>query len=96
MKLDDRIVQADNVVARQVGGEMVLLHLDAGTYYGLNSVGAILWEALSDNGRTIAALSDLLIEKYGIDTQVARTDVLALASDMLEHKLISLDEGGTR
>ena len=36
------------VIAKMVGAEMVLLDYDRGIYYGLNPIGARVWQLLSE------------------------------------------------
>ena len=48
MQLSDKFAVSDEVVAREVGGEMVLLDLASGQYFGLDTVGGRIWELLSE------------------------------------------------
>jgi hypothetical protein len=48
-----------SVVARALRDELVVLHLKSGQYYGLNGVGALLWDMI-DGTRTTASLVDAL------------------------------------
>ena len=41
---------ADNVLFHELGGEAVLVKLDTGVYFGLNSVAARLWQLLREHG----------------------------------------------
>ena len=43
-----RILASDKVVGCEIDGEIVLLHLDTGTYFGLNPVGAEIWNFVRD------------------------------------------------
>ena len=47
MKLSDRVQIPQEVIARQVGGETVMLDLAKGSYYGLDPVGARMWELMA-------------------------------------------------
>ena len=49
----------EGVIAKMVGSEMVLLDYDRGIYYGLNPVGARLWQLLSE-GETSERIVELL------------------------------------
>ena len=49
----DRVVVGPNVHARHFDGEMVVLDLDWGDYFGLNEVGMRMWSELAV-GRTPA------------------------------------------
>ena len=40
----------EDVVARSMGDETVLLDLDSGTYFTLNAVGGVIWRQLEKGG----------------------------------------------
>lgn len=88
MDLQDSIAVSDAVVAREVGGETVLLHLDQGTYYGLNEVGGHIWRFLEDGKHTVAEIRDMLVKEYNIAAAEAESDVLALTQDLVGHGLL--------
>lgn len=50
----------DQAIANAVADETVILHLGNGTYYGLDPIGAKLWEALQAGERLEADLRDLV------------------------------------
>ncbi len=93
MELTDRVQQSSEVVAREVGGETVLLHLTAGTYFGLNPVGGRIWSLLEGQARTLGEISALLVEEYEVEESEARADVLALASDLCANGLLDSGKG---
>ena len=55
--MTDHVRIADGVVYKRVGDETILLDFDAGVYYGLDSVGARIWELLADARSLEASLS---------------------------------------
>ena len=59
MQLSDSITVSGDVVARDVGGEQVLLDLSSGQYFGLDNVGGRIWELLSERPHTLAQLGEL-------------------------------------
>ena len=65
MKLTDRIGISPEVVAREVGEETMLLDLASGTYFGLDAVGGVVWQAIED-GATLAEAyqAQLAFEPY--------------------------------
>ncbi len=89
MKLTDKFLISDDVVARDVGGEVVLLDLASGTYFGLDSVGARIWQLLEEDGRTLAEACDVVIQEYEVARDVLEHDVLELARQLAEHGLIA-------
>lgn len=89
MKLSDKFVPSSHVVARAVGEESVLLDLESGTYFGLDPVGARMWQ-LIESGKSLAQVCDIVFEEYDVTREVLEQDTLALAGDLLEKKIISL------
>ena len=57
MNLSDKVTIPTQVMARTVGDETVILDLASGTYYGLDPVGARMWQLMTD-GQTLAAICD--------------------------------------
>ncbi len=88
MNLGDKLEISANVVAREVGGETMLLDLASGTYFGLDMVGSRVWQAL-ENGGSLADTCDLVVQEYDVGRADLESDVLALATQLLEQGLIS-------
>jgi hypothetical protein len=90
MKLTDRASVPAQVVARQVGDETVILDLASGTYFGLDPVGARIWQ-LIETGKSLAQVCDQMVEEYDVAREVLEQDALALARDLVDRKLISVN-----
>lgn len=88
MQLTDSFAIADSVVSREVGGEMVLLDLASGQYFGLDPVGSRIWELLSEGTRSLGSICDAVEAEYEAERQQIETDVIALADHLLEMNLI--------
>jgi hypothetical protein len=88
MNLSDKVTIPSQVMTRQVGDELVLLHLGTGTYYGLESVGQSIWLLMRD-GKTLAEICDLLLEEYDVTREALTRDVLELADKLLAQGLIT-------
>jgi hypothetical protein len=89
VNLTDRLEVSDDVVVRDVGGETVLLDLASGTYFGLDAVGARIWQLIEDEGATLAGACDVIAEEYDVTREELERDVLALAGQLAEHGLIA-------
>lgn len=88
MELTDLVQQSGDVVAREAGGETVLLHLTDGTYFGLNPVGGRIWSFLDGEPRTLAEICAMVVLEYDVEEDEARADVLALACDLCSSGLL--------
>lgn len=78
-----------SVLAREVGGEMVLLDVEFGTYYGLNEVGTRAWSLLAE-GATLGEIEERLHSEFDVDQPTLEADLGALVRDLLDHGLIDV------
>lgn len=88
MTLSDKVSIPPQVMARTVGDETVILDLATGTYFGLDPVGARIWELMGE-GSTLAEICDRMMEEYEVSREELERDTLKLAKDLAEQGLIS-------
>ena len=81
MNLSDRVSIPARVMARTVGEETVILDVTSGTYFGLDPVGARMWQLMSD-GKTLAEIRDLMLEEYEVSREELERDTLRLAQEL--------------
>ena len=78
----------DGVIAKMVGAEMVLLDYDRGIYYGLDPIGARVWQLLVE-GEEPERIVDLLVEEYDVARETLAADVAALLRELEAKELLS-------
>ena len=88
MKSSDRITVSPNAVARQVGDETVILHLGSGTYFGLDAVGARIWQLIGE-GKNLQEIRDVVLDEYDVSRENLERDMDMLIKDLLEKDLVS-------
>jgi hypothetical protein len=88
---ESRVVATDRQVACEVGGEAVILHLDEGVYYGLNEVGARVWQ-LVQKPLTVAEIVDAIVAEYEVERAQCQRDVQELVAGLAEHKLVIISD----
>jgi hypothetical protein len=84
-------LKVDNVVWREVDEELVVLELPTTTYLTLNGSAMQLWLRLVE-GATPEELVDMLIDRYNISSELAKSDTESFLADLAEREL--LDHGG--
>lgn len=89
IQTDEILSAGEDVVAREVGGEHVLLHLGSGTYFGLNSVGGRVWQLLEGGDHTISQLCDVIEAEFDAPRATIEADLLALAEQLAQHELVT-------
>jgi len=82
----------DSVLTRTLGGEMVILNLDAESYFGLNEVGARLMQ-LVESGATLNAITDQLFDEYEVERGQLENDINAVVTDLIAAGLLETGSG---
>ncbi len=78
---------APHVFAREFDGELVLLDLERGEYFGLDAVGATVWEALGQDGSIDRAV-DAVVAAFEVSREQADADIRALVDDLLKRGIL--------
>jgi hypothetical protein len=81
-------VRDDQLLWREVDGEVVILDLAGSVYFTTNKTGAKLWELMQQD-RTIDELVEALVQEFGVDQSVARQDVEVFIAELREADLIT-------
>jgi hypothetical protein len=89
MKLSDKVFIPSQVMARTVGDETVLLDLASGTYYGLDPVGARIWELIGEE-KTLGEICHVMLEEYDVSRVELEGDTLRLAEELKQQGLIEI------
>jgi hypothetical protein len=83
-------IDADAVVWRDVGDEVVVLELSTSTYLTLNGTAKQIWDSLA-SGATLSALADGLVDRYGITLEQAQVDAESFVSALADRGLLVND-----
>lgn len=84
---DIHVVVAGDIHVRTFDGDLVILNLDSGDYFGVNEVGARLWAGLAA-GRTPREIALELGEEFDVDARTLLDDLVSLTSDFLARGLV--------
>lgn len=85
------ILPHPDVVWREVDGEVVLLNVVTGQYFGLDPVGSQVWILLQSagaKGANLQMLCSLVTQQFDVDSAKAEQDLTALISDLLTQQLL--------
>ncbi|MBF4475776.1 MAG: PqqD family protein [Methanobacterium formicicum] len=72
-----------------VEDEMVLLGMEDGIYYGLNPVGAFVWEQIKEP-KTIDQVRDAILDEYDVEKEECERDLFELLQEMTEKGLVEV------
>jgi len=87
------VVAAGDQISRDFDGEVAILNLSTGLYYGLNSGGASIWNLLAEP-KTVGQILDALLKEYDVEPEQCRDDLLRLLRKLAEADLIEVRNEG--
>jgi hypothetical protein len=90
LSLHTVVVVSAEQVSCPLGEEAAILNLKNSVYYGMNPVGARIWELLKQPKR-VSELRDVLLEEYEVEPERCSQDLLALLQKMREEGLIEVE-----
>ena len=82
-----RYIQSKQVVQSRIDDEVVMMDIESGFYFGLNSVASVIWELLKAE-KTVIELVDFLITEYEVNYEQCLEETDALIQKMLELNVI--------
>jgi len=86
-----RIRLSTNVLIQRVNDEAVLLDLETRGYFGLDPVGAIIWEGIEDN-KSEAEIVESITRRFAVEAEVACRDLREFLIELRDDGLIHLEE----
>lgn len=84
---DVRVFVAGDIHVRSFDGDLVILDLARGDYFGVNEVGARLWAGLA-GGKSPREIARELGAEYDVDEDVLLADLVRLTSELLAKGLV--------
>ena len=89
LSLHTVVVVSAEQISCPLGEEAAILNLKNSVYYGVNPVGARIWELLKQP-KSVSELRDALLDEYEVDQDRCAQDLLALLHKMREEGLIEV------
>ena len=90
--MQSTVVVAPGLTAATLGDEAVLLDANSGRYYGLNELGARIFELIR-TPNSVNHVRDTLLQEYKVDEEQLNADLIAFLRDMEKRNLIELRDG---
>jgi Coenzyme PQQ synthesis protein D (PqqD) len=88
---DSIIIAAKGPISCDLAGEVAILDVKYGTYYGLNAVGARIWNLIQEP-KTVNEIRDILLKEYEVETECCEREVLALLQNLVAKELIEIED----
>ena len=86
---DSVVVASTDQVSADLSGEAAILHLKSGIYYGLDAVGARIWQLMTEP-RTIADIESAILAEYDVDVSQCASDVRSFIEGLAAEGLVDV------
>ena len=83
------VVATEGQVSSDIGDEVAILDFKAGMYYGLDSVGARVWNLIQEP-KTVSEIRDVLTNEYDVDPYRCDRDLMALLQSLVDEGLVEV------
>lgn len=87
---DSIVVAAKEQISTQVDDEAALLNLKTGVYFGLDPMGAYIWQMLREPVKVQELTARLQNDYSNIDAEIVANDLRVFLEQMLEAGLVEL------
>ena len=87
--MSEKYIQNKKIIQSKIGEEVVMMDMDSGFYFGLNSVASAIWTKLV-NEITLDALVEEMLKEYAVEKTVCERDINELLEELLEKKIIRI------
>lgn len=98
INLNQVYVPSDDIVAREIEGELIIVPLVAGIgdmedeLFSLNDTGKDIWHRL-DGKATLAEVAKALAEEYSAQPDEIESDVVGLVGELVQRKMLVVKPG---
>jgi Coenzyme PQQ synthesis protein D (PqqD) len=86
---DSHIVLSTDQASCDLAGELAVVNLRSGVYYGLDPMGTHIWKLLQEP-LTFTALCDSLIQDYDVDGSRLESDMRAFLNELADQGLVEI------
>jgi hypothetical protein len=85
------VVATSRHLSADVGGDVMVLELDEGVYFGIEGAGQLIWH-LVQNPRSIGEVVDRVVDEFDVSRDTAQADVVAFIDSLRVNGLLEVRE----
>lgn len=80
-------INSNDVISEIIDGEAVIINLDNGFYYSMDSTAAMVWSEI-EKVKTAAEIINTFNHHFDVDRDTIKTDIRMLIQELLTEELI--------
>ena len=89
--LDSQVKQNATIYTSCIDDEVVMLNIDLGKYFGMNTIASDIWKKIKDP-LLVKTLTESLSSEYNVTPMECQSDVMSFLEKLAENGLIEICE----
>ena len=81
--------RSPDLIATEMDGDVVMMSLEKGSYFGLEGVGGAIWELMA-GPVTLDEIVENLVARFEIGDEECRADARAFVDELVENGLVEV------
>jgi len=91
LNLNSMVKRSSEPLQAGLDDEVVMMSVEKGCYYGLDPVGARIWELL-ESPKKVSEVVDELLKAYEVEQEVCERETIAFLESLIEEDLAEVGE----
>ena len=91
LSLQSTVSRSPDIASEEIDGDRIMMDLNDGSFFGLNPVGAAIWDLL-EKPTPIHAIIAHIQDIFDIPAQQCQSDILNFIAAMADKKTVSIEE----
>ena len=89
LDLNSAVAVSSSQASSELLGEVVILELESGVYYGLNETGSLIWSLLQ-SGKSLVEIQELILAEYDIEPEQCTRYIIKLVEKLEAKGLVQI------
>jgi len=89
LSLESTVSISPSQASSELLGEIVILELNSGVYYGLNETGSLIWNLLL-SGKTLTEIQESILAEYELEPEQCTQYILKLVKQLADKGLLEI------
>jgi hypothetical protein len=90
--VDKFISRGDNLAARMLGGEMMIMAVKDSTLFSLNETASVIWQAADGVTPLREIVEREIVPRFEVDAETAYRDALELTEELAQHGIFRITD----
>jgi coenzyme PQQ synthesis protein D (PqqD) len=86
------IARSPAIASRLLGGEMMIMSAVDSTFYTLNPVATVIWQAADGSTPLSQIVADQVCAEFDVDFETAQRDVAGFVAELSSHGILLLSD----